>query len=76
MVNYKEKIDSNPGIMLGKPKIKGTRITIELILRKISDGYSFEEILEMYPNLIKGDILAAIGYAAAILESEEVIRAA
>ena len=76
MPNYKERIDSNPDIMLGKPKIKGTRITIELILRKISDGYSFEEMLEMYPNLKKEDILASVGYAAAILESEEVIRAA
>ncbi len=62
--------------MLGKPKIKGTRITVELILRKIADGYSFEELLEMYPHLNRESILASVAYAASIMESEEVIRAA
>lgn len=73
MVDFRERIDSNPDIMLGKPKIKDTRITVELILRKISDGYTFDEILDMYPKLIMDDILASISYAAAMLETEEVI---
>ncbi len=62
--------------MLGKPTVKGTRITVELLLRKIADGYTFEDILEMYPHLKLEDILASIAYAAAIMESEEVITAA
>ena len=74
MVDYKAHIQSNPKIMLGKPTIKGTRITIELLLWKIAGGYTFEEILEMYPHLKLDDILASIAYAAAIMESEEVIR--
>lgn len=76
MIDYRKHIQSNPKIMLGKPTVKGTRITVELLLRKIADGYTFEDILEMYPHLKLEDILASIAYAAAIMESEEVITAA
>lgn len=75
MIDFKEHIQSNPQIMLGKPTIKGTRITVELLLWKIAGGYTFEEILDMYPHLKLEDILASIAYAAAIIESEEVITA-
>lgn len=76
MVDYRKHVQSNPRVMLGKPTVKGTRITVELLLWKIADGYSFEEILEMYPHLKLDDILASIAYAAAMMESEEVIVAA
>lgn len=76
MVDYKDHIESNPDIMLGKPVIKGTRITVELLLRKLADGYDSKEILEMYPHLKPEDISAAILYAASVIESEEVIKAA
>ncbi|MCB0594514.1 MAG: DUF433 domain-containing protein [Lewinellaceae bacterium] len=75
MVDYRKHIYSDPKIMLGKPIVKGTRITVELLLRKIADGYTFEEVLEMYPHLKLDDILASIAYAATIMESEEVIPA-
>ena len=58
MVDYKNHIESNPDIMLGKPVIKGTRITVELLLRKLADGYGAEEILEMYPHLKPEDLQA------------------
>jgi uncharacterized protein (DUF433 family) len=76
MVNFRDHIESNPDVMLGKPVIKGTRITVELLLRKLADGYDSGEILEMYPHLKPGDISAAILYAASVIESEEVIKAA
>ena len=76
MVDYRKHIQSNSKVMLGKPTVKGTRITVELLLWKIAGGYTFEEILEMYPHLKLNDILASIAYAAAIMESEEVIGAA
>ena len=60
--------------MLGKPVIKGTRITVELILRKITGGYSFEEIVQMYPHITREDILASIGYAASVLEGEDTLE--
>ena len=75
MIDYRKHIQSNPKIMLGKPIVKGTRITVELLLRKVADGYTFEEILDMYPHLKLDDILASIAYAAAIMESEDVIAA-
>ena len=73
-MNYYDRITSDPNVMLGKPVIKGSRITVELILRKIGGGYSFEEILEMYPHLNKEDILAAVNYAASVLGSEETLQ--
>jgi uncharacterized protein (DUF433 family) len=60
MSSYKERITIDPDIMLGKPIIKGTRITVELILKKLSEGISFEDLLEAYPHLTKDDILAAL----------------
>lgn len=76
MENLLSRIDSNPAVMLGKPVIRGTRITVELILRKISGGYSFEEILEMYPHLTREDILAAVEYAASAIANERILQAA
>lgn len=76
MVEVKRHIVANPQIMLGKPIIKGTRITVELLLRKLAGGYSTEEILAMYPHLKVEDVLAAISYAALVVEKEEVIKAA
>lgn len=59
-MNYQDKITSNPKVMLGKPVVKGTRITVELILKKIAGGYSFDEIIEMYSHINKDDILACV----------------
>ncbi|MFP4293272.1 MAG: DUF433 domain-containing protein [Cyclobacteriaceae bacterium] len=75
-MNYKERISANPKVMLGKPVIKGTRITVELILRKIVGGYSFDEIIEMYPHISKEDIMACVGYAVSVLESEDTLQSA
>nr|NIT55163.1 DUF433 domain-containing protein [Fodinibius sp.]NIV10123.1 DUF433 domain-containing protein [Fodinibius sp.]NIY23747.1 DUF433 domain-containing protein [Fodinibius sp.] len=57
-MDYKQRITTDSKIMLGKPVIKGTRITVELILRKLSQGLTVEEILDGYPHLTKEDILA------------------
>lgn len=76
MIDYRKYIDSDPNIMLGKPKIKGTRITVELILRKMSDRFTIGEILDMYPHVKENDILASISYAAEMISSEEIIPAA
>lgn len=67
------RIEINPRIMLGKPVIKGTRITVELILRKLGEGAGEEEILDAYPNLKGEDIRAALAYTAETLAREEVI---
>ena len=65
-----ERIEINPEVMLGKPVIRGTRITVELILRKLSEGASETDLLEAYPRLTRRDIQAALAYAASTLAHE------
>jgi uncharacterized protein (DUF433 family) len=59
--------------MLGKPVVRGTRITVELILRKLGEGATERDLLEAYPQLTKEDIQAAITYAADTLAHEETV---
>ena len=72
-MNYTDRIVIDPGIMLGKPVIKGTRITVELILRKLSEGLSIEQVIKAYPQLLKEDIYAALTFASDLIANEEVI---
>ena len=61
MPTIADRIEVNPRIMLGKPVIKGTRVTVELILRKLSEGATEAELLDAYSPLTHDDIRAAIG---------------
>lgn len=70
-----ERIEINPDIMFGKPVIKGTRITVEHILRKLAGGMTAEEIIKDHPHLTLKDILAAQEFAADYLGQEEIIFA-
>lgn len=63
-------ITSNPDIMTGKPVVTGTRITVELILEKLSYGESIEQILEAHPQLTREAVLAALNFAAKTLKSD------
>jgi len=65
-----ERIEINPKKMGGKPVIKGTRIPVYFILELLANGWSFEDILENYPQLTREDILAAIKYASMVLKEE------
>ncbi|MEA1964041.1 MAG: DUF433 domain-containing protein [Candidatus Aerophobetes bacterium] len=67
-----ERIEINPKVMLGKPVIRGTRIPVEIILKKLSQNISVEEILQDYPRLTRKDIQAALKYAAESVSAEEV----
>ena len=58
MIDYRDYLSSHPDIMRGKPVLKGTRITVELLLRKLAGGYSVAEVLEMYPHLTEEQIQA------------------
>jgi len=69
---YKERIEINSKILLGKPIIKGTRISVEFILELLANGWSYEEILKNYPQLTKEDILAAIEYSLELVRNEKV----
>jgi uncharacterized protein (DUF433 family) len=63
-------IQSDPSIMMGKPVIAGTRITVELILEKLAAGETVEQILDAYPRLTKDAVLAALDFAAKVLKAD------
>lgn len=67
VLDYNTFIEIKPKVMMGKPVLKGTRITVELILEKLSMGETFKEILQEYPSLKEEAILAALGFAAQAL---------
>ena len=66
----KPLIESNPAVMMGKPIVKGTRITVELILEKLAAGETIEEILEEHPRLTRPAVLAAIEFGAQALRAD------
>jgi uncharacterized protein (DUF433 family) len=67
------RIEINPKVMLGKPVIRGTRITVELILRKLGEGATLSDLMAAYPHLTADDIKAAITYAADMVAHEETV---
>ncbi len=66
----KPLIAANPKIMMGKPVIAGTRITVELILEKLAAGETIEQILEAHPQLTREAVLAAIAFAKEALRAD------
>ena len=74
-MDYKDHLESTADIMLGKPVIKGTRITVELILKKLSEGASAEDIIKAYPNVTLNSIKAVLAYASDMVSTETVIAA-
>jgi uncharacterized protein (DUF433 family) len=70
-----QRIHRDPKIMMGKPVIRGTRITVELLLRKCAAGHTAQEIIEDYLHITEEDIRAALAYAADYLSHEGLIAA-
>lgn len=68
-----EHIEINPEVMLGKPVIRGTRIPVEIVLRKLSEGMTEAELLDAYPRLTRAGIQAALAYAAQTVANETII---
>ena len=75
-MNYKDHIESNADIMLGKPVIKGTRITAALILKKLSEGASVDDLILADPNITALSINAVLAYASDVVSNETLIAAA
>ncbi len=67
-----ELIQSSPKVMMGKPVIAGTRITVELVLEKLAAGETIDQILEQYPRLTTESIFAALRFAAQALKADVV----
>jgi uncharacterized protein (DUF433 family) len=69
----RDRIEINPEVMFGKPVIRGTRIPVELILRKLSEGATEADLLDAYPRLTRADIQAALAYAADTVAHETIL---
>jgi uncharacterized protein (DUF433 family) len=69
-------VEVNPRIMMGKPVIKGTRITVELILERLALGETIGDLLVAYPHLTESGIKAALNYAAQTLKGDTIIASA
>jgi uncharacterized protein (DUF433 family) len=70
--DYRKMVVSNPGVMMGKPVIAGTRITVELILEKLAAGETIEQLLEAHPRLNEEAVRAALAFAADALRADVV----
>jgi uncharacterized protein (DUF433 family) len=70
MRDWTGNIESNPDILYGKPVIKGTRVSVDLILEKMSNGQSFKEIIRSYPDLTDDDLYACLAYASSLIRNE------
>ena len=70
MTEYKNHIESNPEIMFGKPCIKGTRVPVDLILRKLAGGWTMADLLDAYPRITKEDVEACLLFAADSVQTE------
>jgi len=68
--DYREMVVSDPGVMMGKPVIAGTRITVELILEKLAAGETVEQVLEAHPRLNEDAVRAALAFAADALRAD------
>ena len=72
-MNWREEIDRNPEILAGKPKIKGTRISVEIILERLGDGWTVDQLIEAYPHINRRQIQACMAYAAEALATDDVV---
>jgi len=67
MMDWKELITADPEVMVGKPVIAGTRLTVEFIVERLADGWTEQELLQSYPGLTHEQIHACLAYAAEML---------
>jgi len=71
-MNWRDRIVLDPDVLVGKPVVKGTRISVELVVDLLARGYTKEQVLGQYDHLTAEDVQACLAYAAEILQSEKV----
>ena len=60
---WEGRITADPAVLVGKPVIKGTRLSVELMLDQLAGGHSVDEILESWPHITREDVLACVAFA-------------
>lgn len=73
MPDWKDRIAVDPDILVGKPVVRGTRISVELLMDRLGDGWTMAQILESYPRLTRDDVLAAIRFVTEVFREEEFV---
>ncbi len=71
-MDWRDRITVDPRILTGKPVIKGTRISVEMIVDLLAAGWTYEQILDSYPTLKAGDVRACLAYASELLHAEKI----
>lgn len=71
-MSWEDRISVDPKVLVGKPVIAGTRISVELILDLLASGWTWNALLKSYPQLSDEDLRAAVAYAAMVVKSEQV----
>jgi len=71
-MDWRDRIIVDPGVLAGKPVIRGTRLAVDFVVDLLAEGWTREEILSNYPQLSSEDVQAALSYAAETLRSEKV----
>lgn len=69
MIDWKEMITADPEVMVGKPVIAGTRLTVEFIVERLADGWTEDELVQNYPGLTREQIHACLAYAGDMLSN-------
>lgn len=69
---YYERIVVDPNILVGKPVVKGTRIPVELVLKRLVQDLDIQTLFDAYPRLTRDDVRACLAYAEALVEGEQV----
>ena len=71
-MNWRDRVVAHPDVLVGKPVIKGTRISVELVMDLLAAGYTAQQIIEQYDHLTREDIQACLAYAREVVQSERV----
>ena len=71
-MNWQDRITVDPKVLVGKPVVKGTRIAVELVVDLLAKGWTQEQILDSYPNLMAEDIRACLAYASEVLHAQRI----
>ena len=71
---WRDRIERKPGVLTGKPVIKGTRLSVEFILDRLADDWSMDELLRNYSHICREDILACLHFASERLQAEHATR--
>jgi len=75
-MNWRDYIVSDPEILVGKPAVKGTRLSVDLILDRLADGWTTEDLFQAYPRLTPEALQAVFAFAAEVLKDEDYVAIA